>query len=565
MRGRLAPFAFGLSLALAAGCTKGLLLGPSGESPASPGSDAGPRPGPGTDPGPTPGPDPDPNPNPGPTPAPPVAALSAPRRLSQAELDNTVRDLLGLPPGLATQILPEDEFTPYDNDVTSQQASEALVNALEVYAEEVSRRLLLDPEARDRVVGCVPEGPGDAVCFRTFVESFGRLALRRPLEEEEVTAYLALQAFATEDNAYVENDFYTAVALVIRALLQDPEFLYRIERSSSLSGHEIAARLSYLLWGSTPDDELLRAAESGALLLAEGRRTEAERLLRSPKAKEQLQRFHAQWLGYRAIPHPPALAQSFSRETGALIDRVIFDEPRSYLDLFRLEETYVDPGLAAHYGLASSPQGGASWVSYAGTERAGILSHGSVLAAFSKFSDTSPTQRGILVRTRLMCQRIESPPADVDVDQPPGGADNPACKSERYAMHQDTSTSCYNCHSLMDPIGFGLERYDIGGRYRTHDDGAPNCTIDGQGALPGYGSFSGPRELASRLIESRLLDACVVRQLYTFAIGYPPQAADAATINHLTARFREGGHRLKDLLLDYVSSPEFATRREGAL
>lgn len=493
-----------------------------------------------------------------------MAALSAPRRLSQAELDNTVRDVIGLVPGLATQLLPEDEFTPYDNDVTSQQASEALVNALEVYAEEVAARLLADPTRRDALVGCAPTGPGDAECLRSFIESFGRLALRRPLDEQEVLAYLGLQAFATEDNPYVDNDFYTAVALVIRAVLQDPEFLYRIEVGTSLSGYEIAARLSYLLWGSTPDDALLTAAASGVLLTEEGRRVQAERMLESPRAREQLQRFHAMWLGYRAIPHPPELAQSFSRETGALIDRVIFEDDRSYLDLFRAEESYLDGRLSAHYGLPA-PEGAASWVSYAGTERAGILSHGSVLAAFSKFSDTSPTQRGILVRTRLMCQKIESPPAEVDVDQPPGGTDSVACKSERYAMHQDSSTSCYNCHSLMDPIGFGLERYDIGGRYRLHDDGAPSCAIDGRGALPGYGSFSGPKELSARLIESELLDACVVRQLYSFAAGYPPQTADATTINHLVSRFRAGGHRMKALLLDYVSSPEFAARREGEI
>ena len=127
------------------------------------------------------------------------------------------------------------------------------------------------------------------------------------------------------------------------------------------------------------------------------------------------------WLGYRSIPHTPELVDAFNRETSALIDRVILDEPGSYLRMFTMDETFVDDSLADHYGLPR-PADGEGWVSYEGTGRAGILGHGSLLAAFSKFEDTSPTQRGILVRTRFMCEDVPRPPPNVDADQPPQGA-----------------------------------------------------------------------------------------------------------------------------------------------
>src|SRR5262249_40437188 len=154
--------------------------------------------------------------------------------------------------------------------------------------------------------------------------------------------------------------------------------------------------------GSTPDDTLLAAADAGKLTDPAGRRAQAERLLADDRARDAVHRFHAMWLGYRAIPGSADLLASFASETTHLIDRVAFDEPASYLTLFTSPDTYLDDTLADQYGLPH-PTGGAGWVKYGSDGRAGILSHGSVLAAFSKFSDTSPTQRGIFVQTRLLC------------------------------------------------------------------------------------------------------------------------------------------------------------------
>lgn len=503
---------------------------------------------------------------------PALALESGSRRLSRAELDRTLEDLLGDDTAPATRVLAEDEFVPYDNDYTKQQASQALIASLEILAQDVAGRAMADGARRAQIVPCTPNGSGDTGCFRTFLEDFLPKALRRAVLPTEVDAYMALQSFATENNQYVDNDFYTAVGLAIEAALQDPEFLYRVEGGTptnergvlALNGYEIASRMSYLLLGSMPDAALFAAAENGSLLNPEARRAEATRMLEDPRARAQLHRFHAMWLGYRSIPHSPELVAAFNRETTALIDRVTLDEPGSYLRLFTLDETFIDDTLADHYGLPQ-PVGGEDWVSYGDSGRAGILGHGSLLAAFSKFTDTSPTQRGILIRTRLMCQEIPPPPPTVDVDQPPGGGMDATCKYERYAQHRDQSSSCAGCHGLMDPIGFGLENFDIGGRFREFDDGLPECTIDGVGEITDIGSFSGPAELASLLVDNDLIDACAVQQFMTFAIGRQPNELEGPLFEQLAEGFRSNQHDFRSLLLDLVASDRFARRAEERL
>ncbi|KPK16056.1 MAG: hypothetical protein AMJ62_07175 [Myxococcales bacterium SG8_38] len=501
-----------------------------------------------------------------------IAIQSGARRLSQAELDNTLRDLVGEDTAPAARLLNEDEFRPFDNDYTIQQASAALITSLEALAEEVAARAVADGARRAALVPCTPSSAADEACFRQFLESYLPRAFRRPVTGEDIDAYVPLLAYASEDNPAVDNDFYTAVELAVAATIQDPELLYRIERGTpgdtpglvELDEYEIANRMSYLLWASMPDDQLFAAAGAGSLQSPQGRRAEALRMLDDPKARTQLHRFHAMWLGYRSIPHSPDLVAAFNRETSALIDRVILDEPGSYLRLFTMDETFVDDSLADHYGLPH-PADGEGWVSYEGTGRAGILGHGSLLAAFSKFEDTSPTQRGILVRTRLMCEEVPRPPPTVDTDQPPQGAMDALCKYERYAEHRDQSSSCAACHSLVDPIGFGLENYDIAGRYREHDDGLPECVIDGSGEIVNVGSFAGPAELSQLLVDNGYADSCAVRQFLAFALGRPTTSYEAALVEEIIEAFRAGQHDFKAFVVDFIASERFARRVEERL
>jgi hypothetical protein len=492
------------------------------------------------------------------------------RRLSQAELDNALRDLLGDDTRPASRMIVTDRYTPFDNDTTTQRASETLIVGLDALAEDVGRRAIATPESRARIVPCTPSGPGDEACYRQFLGGLLRGAFRREITTEDVDAYLPLLAFATEDAPFVDNDFYTAIDLAIRAVVQDPEFLYRIERGEptgqpgalALDDQEIATRMAFLLWGTGPDGALLDDAAAGRLVDPGSRRAIAARMLADDRAREQLHRFHAMWLGYRTIPHDAALASAFGTETAALLDRVVFEEPQSYLNVFTMDETFVNAMLADQYGLVHPSGAEWGWVPYGTTGRGGILSHGSVLSAFSKFTDTSPTQRGVLVRTRLMCQDPGRPPPTVNVDVPPGTGTDAVCKSDRYAVHRELA-SCASCHAQIDPIGFGLERFDVGGRYREHDDGHPECAIDGLGHMPTGEPFSGPGELGRLVVDGGYIEDCVVEQWLTFAQGRPLDAADTRVMSRIVTGFAADDHSFTELMLDYVESDRFAVIAEA--
>jgi hypothetical protein len=497
-----------------------------------------------------------------------IASASIARRMSRSELDHVLRDLLGDRANAASELLSEDAFSPYDNDYTTQTVSTALIDSLAALADDVAARIVATPELRAQLLPCEPTGAGDAACFEQVAAQLTRRAFRRTLTGADLAPYLGLLDFATEDIAEVDNDFDTALELLVRAVLMDPEFLYRIEAGEptgienvfALSGVEIATRMSFLMWGSIPDDALLEAAEAGELATGAGRSAQLTRMLEDVRAREQLHRFHAMWLGYRVIPHAAELAAAFDRETSALLDRVIFEERASYTSLFTYAETYLDDLLADHYALPQ-PDNGQDWVSYGDSGRAGILSHGSVLSAFGKFSDTSPTQRGILIRSRLLCEPVAPPPPTVMADRPPGDM-SAVCKWDRYAEHRASGGSCAACHSQMDPIGFGLERYDLAGRYREHDDGLPECTIPAEGELPPYGAFSGPAELGALLVDSGALERCVVKQVMTFALGRTLEPEENGLIDTLTAELIARDTVLTELLAAYVESDAFALRKE---
>jgi hypothetical protein len=484
------------------------------------------------------------------------------RRLTQQEYDNTLFDLLGDEQRLGRG-LPRDSFNPFDNDYRSQAASAVLVEALETLAEQAATELMADPTRRDAVIGCTPVGPADAGCLESFIRSFGRRALRRPLADSEVDALLELQTYSVED-----DDFYTGAALVVRALLQDPEFIYRVEIGAPVKGRdglfaldpfETATRLSYFLWGSTPDDALLDRAEAGELGAADQMRDAATAMLADPKARERVDRFHALWLGYHELPHEQALTNAMRTETGALIQRVVFEDRASWLDLFNANETYIDDTLAEHYGLPLP--GGPAWVPYGDSGRGGILSHASFLSVAGKFGDTSPTQRGRYISTHLLCKPIPPPPPDVNVDEPPESPDSD-CKYDRYAAHRAIGTSCAGCHIQMDPIGFGLENYDQAGQYREHDTGLPECTITGEGTVADVGVFNGPAELGDLLVDSGMLETCAVTQLYRFAMGHEEAAEDMPYIEAMADAFASGSYQFDTLLVDFVAMDAFRFRRE---
>ena len=491
--------------------------------------------------------------------------ISGLRRLTVHEYDATVRDVLGDDTQPGASSLPEDRRTPFDNDFAVQTASRVLVEGAETLARDISARAVADTARRDLIVGC---DTSDDACMRAFVQRQGRRMLRRPLTDDEVEDFTSLGL----EIAATAGSFDDGVAAVLRAFLQDPEFLYRVEIGTPvdgrpglfrLDGFEIATRLSYLVWGSTPDDGLLAWAEQGALDHKGGRRDAVTMMLADPRARAQIDRFHAQWLGYDQMPHPPALTHAMRTETRMLVERVVFDEKRDWVELLTSPEAWLSPGLAQHYGIDGVQASG--WIDVGSHGRLGVLSSGAFLSVASNVDDTSPTKRGKLVRERLMCQPIPPPPPDVMADVPPtalGGE----CRVDQYKAHGQGS--CAGCHGLMDPIGFGLERYDQLGRYREYEylseglDLNTSCPLDGKGDIAELGAFTDPAGLAQLLVEQDVVQQCLVTQLYTWAMGHAPAGDDVRLLDDLATKFGDSGRRFDELVLALVADDAFAYRVE---
>jgi hypothetical protein len=498
----------------------------------------------------------------GPAPAEEVS-IAGVRRLSRDEYDNTVRDLLGETSRPGSKLLPEDIYEPFDNDFTLQQATTPLIDALEALARDIAFATLADPARKAMVLGCAPSGPDDTDCMRSFIASFGRRAFRRPLDAAEVDTYAALAKTYTDQT----GKFDEGACVVLRAMLQAPEFVYRVELGAPtdqpdifrLDDFEVATRLSYFLWGTTPDDPLLDLAEAGGLSTPEEVRSRAEQMLTDPRARDRFDRFHAMWLGYFALPHAADLTTAMRIETRLLIEQVMFDEKTSWYDLFTAGGSYLNDLLATNYGLPLPGSADHVWVDYGDSGRQGLLSQGSFLSVAGKFGDTSPTQRGKLIRTRLMCQIIPPPPPNVNVDEPPSSPDS-NCKIDRYATHRN-NMACSGCHALMDPVGFGLENYDQRGSFRTFDTNEPTCLIDGAGDVDGM-TFNGPAELADMLIASNTLDACAVTQVYRMAMGHREKNEDMPLIEDLRQQFSANDHRFDQLVLALVAQESFLFRRD---
>jgi len=493
----------------------------------------------------------------------PGVGVAGMRRLSRAEIDATLRDLLEDDTRPGTAYLPEDVVHPFDNDLGNQVVSTVLVESLETMASDVAARLVADPSRRAAVVGCLPSTPADAACMTSFVTQFGRRALRRPLRDEEVEVWTQTGLEFAEER----GDFFEGVDVVVRIVLQHPNFVYRVEIGEPtqepgvfrLDNHEVATRLSYFLWGSTPPEALLDRADAGTLRTVEEVASAAADMLADPRARERVDRFHAMWLGYYTLPHPAELTAAMRRETRALLDDVIFETPRSYHDVFLAEGTFLDDTLAELYGMPAPGSDTPTWVDYEGNGRKGLLSHGSFLSVAAKFGDTSPTQRGLLIRNRLLCQEVPPPPPTVDVDNPPG-ENTGDCKVDRYEEHRSNG-ACFSCHEQIDPVGFGLERYDQQGRYRTVEAGNEACSIPGSGSLDGQG-FSGPGELADVLLADGRLDACLATQVYRLAMGHEALDLDRPVVDAMETAFAENGQRFDALLLALVGNEAFLYRRE---
>lgn len=484
------------------------------------------------------------------------------RRLSRTEMLRSVNDIFGVSPqALAATLPPDIRATIYfDNEYSSQTVDQNQIVAFNSFAEAYAATVAAKANVVNLLGGCTPANVNDKNCFVTFAKKVGRRVFRRPLTTVETDAYAAaFMPFAVQD-----NDFNSAIALLVEMFVQHPEFMYRLEVGETnqlqpnireLTNYEVATRMSYLIWGSAPDDTLLDEAELGHLKDESYRMAQADRMLASNKAQAQWDDFHAQWMGYSDSDFPAAVKADLFGESNALINKIVFTTDSDWMDIFRSNETYLTPNLATHYGLPAMTTPG--WVQYPIERGGGMLSHGTLMSIGAKFGDTSPTRRGYEIYKRLMCGKIPPVPADIDVDAPPGLPTD--CKVKSYFMR--SNNSCNGCHNITDNIGFGLETIGAFGEYRTTEPNKPYCTIVNEGIVD-KATFAGPRELGTILTKNPKVSACAARQLYRFFAGREVEVEDEDTAQALAAQYRQTP-QLKSLIKALVKSPAIAYRVEN--
>jgi len=508
----------------------------------------------------------------------PVPFAPAPgsyRRLTSSAFVNSLRDLLGGPVTVDVSALEPDSWEVGGLPTVSAASVSISALGVEQYQtaiDSVTSQVFADAGRRDRLLGCTPKSGTDIDCFRSFVSSFGRRAFRRPLTPAQLDRYTQLIASV----AATLDDTYEGMRAGMTGLLLSPNFLYRLERGEPApSGNgfwrytsgEMAARLSYFLTSSTPDSTLLDLADQDGLQTPDAVRAQAERLLSTPAGRQSIgdfstQLFQLQIIAARAkdavlfSEYTPALQSAMIREISAMFESLVFDEDASALDLFTTHNTFVTQELAALYGLPmtglSSNDPSAVQLPSDGL-RAGLFGTAGFLSLYASQKEGSPTQRGKFIRNIVLCQTIPPPPPNVNAvlqDAPPGVV---LTKRERLTQLHETNPVCASCHSLMDPLGLTLENFDAIGRFRTSDQGLP---IDVSGSLDGE-AFNGPIELGQMIAAKPETAACMVRSLYRYGTGHVEIATEAPVLDALTERFRGNGHKLRELMLDLVSSDAF--------
>jgi hypothetical protein len=474
------------------------------------------------------------------------------RALSSWEYRRSVEALTGKPVAVA---LPDDSTRVSYFDVALNLSS-PVVGALFEEAEGQGTAL----DSRPELAACDPIAPQTG-CASSFIASFLSRAFRRPLRPDEHDRFVALfHTASSTDGRRAGAEAFTLAALL------SPSFIYKANLGAGevgagmltpLSSPDLGSRLAYLLTGLPPDAELSAAADQGALVTVEGIEAQARRLITLPSFADSARHFHEQWFGLdgldglQTLGLTAELRESMRAEAGAFIGNIYGGKP-NLRDLLQSPTTYVNDSLAVLYGVAPQFGSGLVKVDLDPSIRAGVLTQLGVLTRFN-----NPTQRGLLVRNRLLCGQVPPPPPGVttDIEVQPN-------QTRRQAWEEHISNpACAACHQLMDPIGFGLEHFDELGRYRTTEPSA--LPIDNTGELSlaeGGGPFTGAVELAQMLSHDPLTAGCFAQTWWTYAMQREPTEADACAIEQLAAAFKAADLDIRELLLELVKSDGFRFR-----
>lgn len=504
------------------------------------------------------------------------------RRLTTVEYVNTVADTLGVDIAADAETrLPADLRA----DGFSNQVGGLLVTFDHIEAYHDLAGIIVESKAD--LAGWITAHSdcltlGDAACEESFIERAGLRVWRRPLTADEVASLRPIFAAAAEEG----DDFATGAGFVLEAMLQAPQFIYRLEVElpddgapgdlRTLSDYEIASRLSYLLWSTSPDDALFDAAGAGSLHTEEQIAEQVERMLADPRAKDTAMRYVADWLALDGLPsitrdpelYPEftvALAEDMREETLRVAEELLWEQRAPFTALLTADFTWATPELAALYGMESQGEG---WQRYSldGVEhRLGMLTHAGIQAINGHGNRPSIVERGLFVLGGVLCSTVAAPPADLDIDM----SDLEEDRSPRYYSEARLDNpTCNACHGQFDPMGWAFEPFDGIGAWNAQDELGNDLKEDGWLLVPGSGEqvpYQTVEEFAHVLSEEEQVSWCIgVRKPLQFAVGRPLGIDDACMSDEIAAASEANGDNYHSLMAAIATHPSFRLiRTEG--
>ena len=498
------------------------------------------------------------------------------RRLTKTQYGNTLRDLFGVEPSIADGLPDEVSGEGYLNSLSPLQIEQYLTIADRVLDQVFAPEDAPPTEVQRRLFGDAG-GPATGVreTPRDVARSLARKAYRRPPTEAELDVLVAAFDLGRENDL----SYQQSLQLMLKAILVSPQFLFitpagEVDSETGivpLDDHQLAARLSYLLWATMPDEELTALADSGTLHESEVLEAQVRRLLQDTRSRALFDGFGAQWLGVGGLESqvfdPDMFPQMTAEMRMAMYDeaRLVFEsimrENKSVIRFVDGDYTYLNGTLASIYGLEETVSGPEMRrIPLSDGNRGGVLGMPGVLAATSFPNRSSPVKRGVWVLEQVLGENVPTAPPNVPAleEQDRGIAVNLTLR-ERTVLHR-TNPVCANCHQILDPIGFGLENFDAIGRWRDEDDNG--AAIDAAGELPGGVRFSGPEDL-KMIIAGRADDLArnLVEKLLAYALGRRLEGYDEIVVDNLMQDIADDGYRMQTLINAVVTSYPFTHRR----
>ncbi len=494
------------------------------------------------------------------------------RRLTRNEYNNTLRDLLG-DTSFPGNTFPSEELSNgFGNDANAQTVSSLLAEQYNTVAENIAVGVAESPEKLKILAECASSvtDTNDTetidACAEKLIEDFVSRAYRRPLDPQELNTLLEFATAVRND-----TDFATSIASVIELVLQSPDFLYRVEHGildeegrRRPTDHEMATRLSYLMWATMPDPELRAAADAKQLSDPASILAHAQRMLDDPRSRPVLRFFFDNLLPISALAslqrdperypaYTPAIGSLLREETQRFMEHEIFEGSGTWDGAITAPYTFVNGPLADFYGIEGVTGEGFVKVDLDTSQRLGLLTHAGVVAGTIHSNETNPVVRGAFIMRNIMCTDIPLPSGDLLAEIKPPDPDSGATARERFGRHSDDPV-CAGCHSLMDPVGLTLENYDPIGLWRDTENGV---SIDATGSLPGVMAVDGPVELAQAIASAPRTHTCFATQWSEYAYGRTHSNSDACALLTIDEQFAASGHNIRQLLLDLTQTDDF--------